>query len=52
MAYVIYLTCCAMNSVLMNSLGVSMSQWEYWISLALIIASWIGGREYEDKRKK
>ena len=52
MAYVIYLICVAMNSVLMHHLDISTAQWEYWVSLTLIIASWICGREYEEKRKK
>lgn len=52
MAYVIYLICCAMNSVFMHHLGISTSQWEYWASLVLIIVSWICGREYENERRK
>jgi len=52
MAYVIYLICCAIYGVLMSHLNLSIWQWEYWIGLALIVVSWICGREYEDKRKK
>ena len=51
MAYVIYLICVAMNGVLMSHLGLSLERWEYWVSLTLIIVSWISGREYEEKRR-
>ncbi len=52
MAYVIYLICLGMLGVLMHHLGISMAQWEYWAFLTLIVASWISGREYEEKRRK
>ena len=50
MAYVIYLICCGMNGVLMSHLGLSLGRWEYWVSMTLIIVSWICGREYENKK--
>jgi len=52
MEYIIYLFCVSFNSVLMHCLGISLGDWEYWISLGLIITAFICGREYEDKRKK
>ena len=52
MAYIIFLICGSMNGVLMSHLDISIASWEYWISLTIVIASWICGREYEDKRKK
>lgn len=50
MAYVIYLICVAMNSALMSHLGLSIDRWEYWVSITLIIVSWICGREYESNK--
>ena len=47
MAYVIYLICVGMNSVLLHHLGLSVAQWEYWLSITLIIVAWICGREYK-----
>lgn len=52
MAYVIYLICCAMHGVLMSHMNISMGQLEYWLSLILIIASFVCGAEYADKRKR
>lgn len=52
MAYVIYLICVGMNSVLMHHLDISIIQWEYWASLTLIVIVWICGREYESKYNK
>jgi hypothetical protein len=49
MAYFIYLVCVAMNSVLMHHLDISITQWEHWASLTLIIISWICGREHQNK---
>lgn len=51
MAFVIYLVCCGMHGVLMSYLDISVAQWEYWISLTILIASWICGREYEARRR-
>lgn len=52
MAYVVYLFCVSFNSVLMWHLGISLGDWEYWVSLGLIITAYICGREYEEKRWK
>lgn len=51
MAYMIYLICISMNSVLMHHLDISMTQWEFWVSLTLIIVAWMCGREYEYKQE-
>ena len=51
MAYTIYLICVAMNSVLMSHLDISLTQWEYWVSLTLMVVSWMCGTEYGNKHK-
>jgi hypothetical protein len=48
MAFIIYLICCAANGALMNHLGISLAQWEYWAFLALPIVSFICGRAVEN----
>lgn len=49
MAYVIYLICCGIHGVLMYHLDISWTQWEYWALYALIIVSWICGREWGER---
>ena len=51
MEYTIYLICVAMNSVLMSHLGISLTQWEYWVFLTLMVVSWMCGIEYGNKHK-
>ena len=52
MAVVIYFICCAINSVLMHHLGISINQLEWWASTTLILVSWICGNEYSKKYNK
>ena len=52
MEYIIYLLCLSFNSVLLRHFGVSFGDWEWWVSVGLMITAFICGREYENKRRK
>ena len=52
MAYVIYLICVGMNSVLMHHLDMSIIQWEYWASLTLMVIAYICGTENKSRYNK
>lgn len=52
MAYIIYLFCLSFNSVLLHHFGISLGDWEWWVSVGLMVTAHICGREYEGKRWK
>ena len=44
--YIIFLLCCAINGAMLGHFDVHLTQWEYWVCLALPITAWICGRAY------
>lgn len=48
MAYIIYLFLCSLNGFVMSTLGVNLTDWQFWVSIACIFGAWVCGREHDN----
>jgi hypothetical protein len=44
--YIIYMLLCVINSIVLLTLDVGITSWQYWVSLFCVIGAYICGREY------
>lgn len=43
---VIYILLCIINSIVLTSCDIGITNWQYWVSLFCVIGAYLRGKEY------